>query len=502
MKKFAKPMGAITIAALASGFNPVAAVAASPAANSSTERDAGAGGGTASGSQDALLAQADAVQAPVGVSSVVVDPSSMGRMPPRGPLSAAGDALGAHGISPRLLMTNLYVTNPSTGINTGKRADYFTVFFGADIDLQKLVGLPNTQFHFMGAWEPPGHNTSNFTYQTGSAFTTLVPLTVTNDLIKFTLSHDFFDKRLRVEYGRMNLTDDFFVATMCAGCIVSTPAITELGVPGLTKSVWGVRLAYTLSPHSRLGLGVLEDNSTLFRSSNGWDWSTKTRTGYSGVANYTYATNFADSRYPLKAEAGIYHSTTPYSDALYNTDGSTRSLNPMGTALKHKSGTWGVYGQGRKVVWVAEGAGGFVPENVAVYGGALVTPGAGQSFPLEAYGGVEYGGFLKDSPLTLVGSTIRYIQLSSRRATFEQELSTVTGNGSGRVSRNTFSFDVHAQHGIAPGVLVNGFAQYLLNPNRMHGGPAMGSTRSGWMFGVALLVDLGRLTGLANGGPP
>jgi len=51
-------------------------------------------------------------------------------------------------------------------------------------------------------------------------------------------------------------------------------------------------------------------------------------------------------------------------------------------------------------------------------------------------------------------------------------------------------------------VLVNGFAQYLLNPNRMHGGPAMGSTRSGWMFGVALLLDVGRLTGLASGGPP
>ena len=501
MKKFAKPTGAITIAALAAGFNPVAAVAASLAASSSTESDTGPGGGTASGNRDVLLAQADSVvQAPVGVSSVVVDPSSMGRMPPRGPLSATGDALAAYGISPRLLMTNLYVANPSTGIDTGKRADFFTFFFGADIDLQKLVGLPNTQFHFTEAWEPPGHNTSNFTYQTGSAFTTLVPLTVTNDLIKLTLSHDFLDKRLHVEYGRMNLTDDFFVATMCAGCIVSTPAITELGVPGLTKSVWGVRLAYTLSPHSRFGLGVLEDNSTLFRSSNGWDWSTKTRTGYSGVANYTYSTNFADGRYPLKAEAGIYHSTTPYSDALYNTDGSTSALNPMGTALKHGSGTWGVYGQGRKVVW-AEG-GGFVPENVAVYGGALVTPGSGQSFPLETYGGVEYGGFLKDNPATLVGSTIRYIQLSSKRATFEQQLSTVTGNGSDRVNRNTFSFDLHAQHGIVPGVLVNGFAQYLLNPNRMHGGAAMGPARSGLMFGVALLVDLGRLTGLAGGGLP
>jgi porin len=255
MQVFAKPMGAIALAALASWFNPVAAAAANLAASSTTNSDAGAGVGTASITRDVLLAQADSAQAPVGVSSVVVDPSSLHRVPPRGPLSATGDALSAHGISPRLLMTNLYVTNPSTGTSTGNWADYFTVFFGADIDLQKFVGLPNAQLHFTAAWEPPGHNTAKFTFQTGSAFTPLVPVTVTNDLIKLTVSHDLFDKRLHLEYGRMNLTDDFFVATMCAGCIVSTPAITELGVPGLTKSVWGARLAYTLSPHARLGLG-------------------------------------------------------------------------------------------------------------------------------------------------------------------------------------------------------------------------------------------------------
>jgi porin len=502
MKYFAKRTAAITLAALAFGANPgftMASVAASiPPPGVDSGRSVS--GGAASDDRGALQAQTDAGQIPIGVSSVIVNPNSADNVPPKGPLSGVGASLNANGINPRLLITNLYVANPSTGIETGKSADYFTVFFGADFDLEKLIGLPNTQVHFTEAWEPPGDNTVNFTLQAGSAFTTLVPLTVTNDLIKLTLSHDLLDRRLHVEYGRMNLTDDFFVPTMCAGCVVSTPAITELGVPGLTKSVWGARLAYALSPHSRLGLGVVENNSVLFRSSNGWNWSTKTREGYSSVANILYNTDFSDDRYPLKGELGVYYSTAPYSDALYNTDGSTQSANPMGTPLKHGGGTSGFYGQGRKVVW-ANGAGGFVPANIALYGGAFVTPGAGESYPLEAYGGVEYGGFLKDNPVTLVGSTVRYLQLSRKRSTFEQELSAITGNGNDRVHRDTFLFDLHAQHGIVPGVLVNGFAQYLLNPNRVHGGAAMGSTRSGWMFGIALMMDMGRITGLTSVSP-
>ena len=501
MKLFTKRTGAIALAIMAVGANPMVAMAV-PAAASSPAGDNGARvlNGAASDSRGVIPAQAEASQIPIGVSSIVVNPESPDHMPPRGPLGAVGEALNASGISPRVLMANLYVANPSTGIQTGRSADYFTVFYGADVDLEKLVGLPNTQVHFTEAWEPPGHNTVNFVTQAGSAFTTLVPLTVRNDLIKLTLSHAFFNKRLQVEYGRMNLTDDFFVATMCVGCVISTPAITELGVPGLTKSVWGARLAYAISPHARLGVGVVEDNSQLFRSSNGWNWGTKTREGYSGVANLLYNTDFSDERYPVKAEAGVYHSTAPYSDALYNTDGSTQSSNPMGTPLKHDAGTWGLYGQGRKVVWT-NGAGGFVPKNVALYGGAFLTPGPGESYPVEAYGGVEYGGFLKDNPVTLIGSGVRYLQLSRKRATFEQELSAVTGHGNDPVHRDTFQFDVHVQHGIVPGVLVNGFAQYLLNPNRVHGGAALGSTRSGWMFGLALMMDIGRVSGLTGASP-
>lgn len=425
-------------------------------------------------------------------------PSATGGMPGgrMGPLSGLGNALDSYGVNLGLVIANLTLANPSTGTAPHNWANYFALLMSADVDLSKLVGLPNTQFHIVEAWEPPSHNTYSYVLQTGSAFALAPVQTVSSDLVKFTLSHDLFDKRLHIEYGRMNINDDFMVPTMCNGCVASTPALT-VDVPGFTKSLWGGRIAYQLSHTTRLGFGAIEDNSSLFTKSSGWDWSSRSRTGIIGVANMMYTTDFSDKPYPLKAEVGVYHNTSPYTDDLYNVDGSSQALNPFGTALKHGSGTWGFYGQGRQVVWTAAGSEGPVRPNVAVYGGAFITPGVGQSYPVEAFGGAEYGGFLKNSPMTLVGTTIRYIRLSHDRSLFEQQLSTVTGNGSDPVHQNTFSFEVHAQYGIAPGILINGFAQYFLHPDRARVFAALGPTHSGVQVGVGLIIDLGVLSGLS-----
>jgi porin len=415
----------------------------------------------------------------------------------KGPLSEIGNALDAQGVNLGLVLANAAFANPSTGTSTGNWANYFALILSADVDLTKLAGIPNTQFHFVEAWEPPSHNTFSYVFQTGSAFTLVPVQSVNSDLAKFTLSHDLFEKRLHIEYGRMNVNDDFMVPRMCNGCVASTPAIT-VDVPGFTKSVWGARMAYQLSPQTRLGLGAIEANSALFPQSSGWNWSTRTRTGIITVANMSYTTDFADSPYPLNAEVGLYHNSTPRVDDLRNVDGSSQALNPRGIPLTHGSGTTGFYGQGRKVVWTGKGAPGPVRPNVAMYGGAFITPATGQSYPLEAFAGVEYGGFLENSPITLIGTTVRYIRLSKGRALYEQQLSTVTGWGSDPVPRDTFQFDVHGQYGVAPGILINGFVQYFLHPNRNRFFLAIGPSRSGFAVGAGVIVDLGRLSGLTK----
>lgn len=445
-----------------------------------------------------LQAQTETGQNPPGVASVSVRPPA--DIPPptrKGPLSELGDKLDEQGFTFGLFFTNGYFTNPTAGIKPGSSMDSPALFMSANADLTKLLGVPNTQLHITEAWEPLSQNNGDYSYKVGSSLAPFPATTTSSNLVKLTLSHDLFDKQLHLEYGRMNLGDDFMVATMCAGCITSTPLIT-VGVPPFDKSLWGARASYKLSPHTRLGLGVTEDNYGLFSQSSGWDWTSDTRKGTIWLGNMTYTSDFSDSRYPLNAEVGVYHNTSPYRDDLDNTDGSTQSQNPFGTAVKHDSGTSGFYGQARKVVWTKANADGIVPPHVAVYGGAFVTPGSGQSFPLELYAGTEYGGFVKGNPAALVGSTVRYLQLSEGRALNEQQTSAASGWGDDKVHRDTFTFDVHGQYGLAPGVLANASAQYFLNPNRQGPNALVGPTQSGWLFALTFVIDIGRISGLSR----
>ena len=445
-----------------------------------------------------LQAQTETGQNPPGVASVSVRPPA--DIPPptrKGPLSELGDELEKQGFTFGLFFTNGYFTNPTAGIKPGSSMDSPALFMSANADLTKLLGVPNTQLHITEAWEPLSQNNGDYSYKVGSSLAPFPATTTSSNLVKLTLSHDLFDKQLQLEYGRMNLGDDFMVATMCAGCITSTPLIT-VGVPPFDKSLWGARASYKLSPHTRLGLGVTEDNYGLFSQSSGWDWTSDTRKGTIWLGNMTYTSDFSDSRYPLNAEVGVYHNTSPYRDDLDNTDGSTQSQNPFGTAVKHDSGTSGFYGQARKVVWTKANADGIVPPHVAVYGGAFVTPGSGQSFPLELYAGTEYGGFVKGNPAALVGSTVRYLQLSEGRALNEQQTSAARGWGDDKVHRDTFTFDVHGQYGLAPGVLANASAQYFLNPNRQGPNALVGPTQSGWLFALTFVIDIGRISGLSR----
>jgi porin len=274
-----------------------------------------------------------------------------------------------------------------------------------------------------------------------------------------------------------------------------------LGVPPRDKSLWGARTSYSLSRNASLGFAVVEDNYELQSTTTGWDWGgTSTRKGTITVANLMYKSDFFDSQHPLNAEIGVYHNTTPYVDdrsfpVPVPGPGPGGALIPVVT---HGDGTTGLYAQARKVVWKEDAARGPFPPNVALYGGAYVTPGDGQAFPFEAYAGVEYGGFLKDNPIASVGSTWRYLQLSEGRAAFEQQFgygSTPFSPGS-PVHRDTFAFDVHGQYGLAPGVLVNASVQYFLDPNRMGPSLSKGNTSSGWLAGMFLVIDIGRITGL------
>jgi porin len=297
------------------------------------------------------------------------------------------------------------------------------------------------------------------------------------------------------------------VGNMCSGCILSAPA-TVLNAPGVSKASWGGIVRYDLEGGRTAGLGILQDNPTNWQNTNGWNWGHGHSDGTIAVANYTQRRSFDTAEHPYKFEAGLFHTSASYDDPLYNTDGSSQVQNPAGTPLRHRGRTGG-YVQGRQVVWRGASGGFGAPENVAAYGGLVLTPGAAQTYPVEAYAGSEWSGFVPSNPLAMVGAGVRYIQLSERRAQYEQQvragyttaINMATGGAvpvvNEAVARNMFLFDVHGRIGLVPGVFVESTVQYLKNPNAMI--PATTNRiRSGYMFGVSLIVDFGVLSGLAR----
>lgn len=429
---------------------------------------------------------------------------------PAGPLTEFGNGLRDKGINLGLTLFNLNYHNPSTGITPKQSGNYGMLFMSAGLDLDKLMGLKSTQLNITEVYNRPAHNVDRYLFMTGSGFTPFPVITTATDLANLTLSHRVMDGKLRIEYGRMNLNNDFMVGNMCSGCILSAPA-TVLNAPGISKSSWGGTLRYELDAGRTVGLGLLQDNPGNWQTTNGWHWSRGHSEGTIAVANYTQRRGFDAPGLPYKLEAGLFHTSARYDDPLYNTDGSTQAQNRAGTPLRHR-GRSGGYFQGRQVLWrgASGGFGGFgAPENIAAYGGLVLTPGASQTYPIEAYAGTEWSGFMPSNPLALVGAGLRYIQLSERRAQFEQQaragytmaLNMATGGAvpvvDEAVARNMFLFDVHGQIGLVPGVFVATSLQYLKNPNAMI--PAtLKPIRSGYMFGISLVVDFGVLSGLAR----
>lgn len=427
--------------------------------------------------------------------------------PPSGPLAEVGDGLRERGVTLGATLFNLNYHNPSTGIQPGDSGNFGMLFLSAGLDLEEIAGLSDTQFNLTEVYNRPAHHMSSYLFSTGSGFTPFPVITTATDLANLTVSHLALDRKLKIELGRMNLNNDFMVGNMCDGCILSAPA-TVLNSPGISKSVWGATTRYDIDFASTVGLGVLEDNPAAWQKSNGWDWSHSSSVGYIAVANYTRRQGFDDVPLPYKLEAGLYHTSASYDDPLLNSDGSSHVLNAAGMPLQHR-GKSGGYIQGRKVYWVGGRAGPGGPENLAAYGGLVLSPGAGSQYPVEAYAGTEWSGFVPSNPLAMVGTTVRYLRLGSREALYEQQVragytSALNAASGGAipvvdeaVPRNMFLFDLHGRIGLMPGVFLASNVQYLRNPNALI--PATTQrVRSGYMFGVSVVIDFGVLSGMAR----
>lgn len=91
----------------------------------------------------------------------VLSPEPRKPATPGRPFEEQGRGLADHGISPKLDMTQIYLRNPSTGLDTGNHESLTLFGIGADFDMQKLAGIDGGVVHFQQLYVPW---TSNIAY--------------------------------------------------------------------------------------------------------------------------------------------------------------------------------------------------------------------------------------------------------------------------------------------------------------------------------------------------
>ncbi|MGV1954077.1 carbohydrate porin [Agrobacterium sp. 22-214-1] len=409
-----------------------------------------------------------------------------------GPLSDAGKWLHDSGIDIHLDYVDIYQNAPSFGFEGGSSANYGMFVFGATGNL-----TPDLRIKWVETINYPSYNTDNYLFDLSNAFFPVPVVDSRTDLTRLTVEADLLDDRLQIEAGRMGLGQDFMTRGFCGGlgCLNSTLA-TTLNMPGEALSVWGARAGYHFTPNTAIGFGIVEDNPDNWQEGNGWDWGKGDAEGVIAIANLTHQESFFDNPNPLKFELGAYYRSTRYEDALYNSGWGNPTFGPAPTIVEHE-GTTGVYGQVRKVVWSAPGAGP-VPENIALYGGLFHTFGDGQAYPWEAYAGIEYSGFWAENPVATIGASIHYIGLSEKRAEYERNARLFFSGIDEKQPRDTFMFDVHGSVGLFEHGVLDLGAAYIVNPNTsVLADYSSGRQKDGFVFYATLAFDISGGLGLS-----
>ena len=425
-----------------------------------------------------------------------------------GPLANAGQQLHDAGLDLGLTYVNIYQNAVSTGFKPGSYIDVGLLIADAKIHLSNLF-----QINFAETFYVPNINGDTYTLAVSNPFYPLPIIAAQSNLTRMTGEAHLLDGRLDLEGGRMGLNSDFMKKGFCGGigCIPSTPAVT-LGIPGDPLSVWGGRASYNLAPGRKVSFGVIEDNPGAWQNGDGWNWRLGHSQGYIAVINLTQDESFLQTRNPLTYEIGAYRRSATYADALYNTGwGNPTLLTPNPKIINHNEGDNGIYAQARKVLWSTPGAGPagpVLPKNIAAYGAFFSTFGDGVSYPLEAYAGLEYAGFIPENPLALIGLTVHYINLSNKQAYYERNArlfytALSTGSAVDQLQpMSTFQFDLHGRVGVPNGILDIG-AAYMVNPDS--GILADYSTtraKNGFVIYATLAFDLSGALGLSPGKGP
>jgi porin len=428
-------------------------------------------------------------------SAPAADHSSSSDDSSRGPLGPVAKRLADDGVKLRSALIDQYAGNTTGGVRQGHtNVGQFNI--GADLDLDKLLGIGGGSFHIT-VYRDYGQAlnqevTGTFTKQ---QYIYKNPYERWH-LGLFAYEQKLLDDRLDVLVGRLGSTTFYgHLITNCqfqSGTLCGEPRIivSEAGFSLLPSATWGTNVKYRTTPHSYLETGIFEVNPTT-SASNGLDFSIGSATGFTVPVEWGWTqTDPATTQYPFELKAGGYLSTAPLSDPYYNTLGLSRALHG-GKARQINSSRDGVYVMGDRVIWRPNPTG---SERLSVFGGIVQQLDEAEIMRQQIYAGFVWTGPFHSRPTDTLAFSVNEFELTPREREYLDDARTKAG-GSGKNNAHQTDYELSYGLRLAQGLQLMPNIQYVVHPDNSTIPNTKVLPKNMLVFGLGLRVDIGYLFG-------
>ncbi|KJV26270.1 hypothetical protein VI08_18910 [Luteibacter yeojuensis] len=415
---------------------------------------------------------------------------------PQDPFAAQLQALARDGVFIRANLINQYATNPRGGVDQG-RTNVGQFNIGADLDMQKLVGIPGGSFHFT-VYRDYGNGLNHDVTGTFAKQQYIYKNEFPRwHLGLFAWEQKFLGDRLDVLFGRLGTTSYYaHLATNCqfqSGTHCGVPRLinSEAGYSLLPSATWALNGNYKLTKHAYIEAGAYEVNPTT-SASNGMDFSIANATGVTFPVEWGWVRmDPAEDPYGFEVKAGGYLSTAPLTDPFYNTTGRSRGRYG-GTAREASSERSGVYLMADHVVWRPSPGS---SRNLDVFAGIAHQLETDEIMRRQVYAGFVLTGPFASRPTDTVGLSLSYFRMTDAEEAYLNDARLKAG-GTGKNNPNQFTVELNYGWKPVPGLTVMPNIQYAIHPDNSGLPNTKTVPKNLLVYGLNVQVNISRLFGL------
>ncbi len=419
--------------------------------------------------------------------------SGVTRFQRENPIGRELRALKAAGVDLAFDVVGNVAANPVGGIRQGSAESHW-VSTAADIDLEKLIGLPDTRVHIQGAWFS-GDSLGRDSIGNSISFQQTWRPVAGPRLTQLNIEHDF--GKLNILVGRAAVNSYFnnspfnCVFMSNTSCLTAYGGISDIGITAFPNASWTAKARYAIDRRWYVQTGVFEYNNDLnLKGKGGLDFSLGKGTGVLVASEVGYQTTFADERLPRRYKVGSYINTDGGQSPYYDRNGNSAVVSGLARVAQGGNRV-GLYAMADQTIQRAAGKS---TRNLALFGRAFYNVGNVAQLDWFASAGFVKTGIFKHRDLDTIGFIVSNTHFSNQQIAYLRDLRAKAG-GTGSPKSDEIIGEINYGFAAMPGLRILPNIQYVINPDPIFAPTRKTDIPSAIVLGLRVDVRFAQLFG-------